>query len=77
MLQLNQAQSSVCLSCNLVGQRREPAVLRAALEVLAPDDVPDAGEPVRHDHERAEHQQEQRERVFQKPERYPGFNTTS
>ena len=60
---------AVCLWCNLVGQRREPAVLRAALEVLPADDVPDAGKPVRHDHERAEHQQQQREGVLQEPQR--------
>ena len=55
------------LSCNLVGQHGQPAVLRAALEVLPPDDVPDAGEPVCHNHERAEHEHQQREGVFQEP----------
>ena len=52
---------------NLVGQRRQPAVLRAALKVLPPYDVPDASEPVRHYHERAEHEQQQREGVLQEP----------
>ncbi len=40
-------------------QSRQPSEEAAVLEVLAADDVPDAREPVGHDHVEAQHEKEE------------------
>ncbi len=52
---------------NSTYQWGKPSIGDPVLEVFPADDVPDAGEPVSHDHVEAEHQQQQREAALQKP----------